>query len=59
MKTSVLSVFSNYKTTICGLSAAVLNYLIAQHVGNLQLEQTLLSAALLFGGAAAADAARK
>jgi hypothetical protein len=49
----------NYRTTVFGLASAVLTFLIANHVGPIGIEQTLLSLSLLLSGAAAADAAKK
>jgi hypothetical protein len=51
------SIWTNYRTTIFGLSSAVLFYLIQHHIGNLPLENTLYSVSLMLGGASAADAA--
>jgi hypothetical protein len=55
----MLKSLKNYRTTLFGAAAAVLSYLISQHVGNLGVEQVLLSVALMGGGASAADAAKK
>jgi len=59
MKTFSLSAVSNYRTTIFGLAAAVLSYLVQNHIGNVGIEQTLLSLALLMTGAAASDANKR
>jgi hypothetical protein len=53
------NVLGHYRTSLFGLAAAVLSYLVSNHIGNMPIEQTLLSLALLLGGAAAADAAKK
>ena len=59
MKTFSLSALSNYRTTIFGCVSAVLSYLVTNHIGNVGIEQTLLSLSLLLAGAAAADAKKQ
>jgi hypothetical protein len=59
MKTFSLSALANYRTTIFGCAAATLSYLVQQHIGNVGLEQALLSLSLMLAGASAADAAHK
>lgn len=49
----------NYRTTACGIAAAVLTYLIQQHIGNVGIEQALLPIAIALGGISASDAAKR
>jgi len=52
------AVATSYRTTVFGLVAAVLAFLVQHQIGNVPIEQNLYNLALLLLGASAADGVR-